>query len=93
MEGFPKIESVENVSSWKKMREEAPQKAENLISEIEGFAEMTYEEKTNTLALLIEKLTENNDNRFIAGFLGQKISQLSEIERHKTQMTKLGMNV
>lgn len=93
MEGFPKIESVERVSNWKDLRAEAPEKAEMLISEIVGFEGMTYEEKTVSLSSLIEKLSENNENRFIAGMIGRKIAQFAEIERHRNEMTKLGMTV
>lgn len=93
MEGFTKVESVERVSDWKDLRAEAPEKAEALISRIVDFEGMTYGEKSAALANLVEKLSVDNGNRFIAGVIGRKIAQFAEMERHITQMSKLGINV
>lgn len=88
MEGAPTNEGLEN-SEWKSLKEEAELKAENLISRIEGYEEMEDSKKMESLKSLLEMLQDDNDNRFVAEVIANKISVDEENLRHTERMSQL----
>jgi hypothetical protein len=60
-------ENVEDFSLYKALKDEAPQKAEELIAQIEGYAGMDLGAKIEALTEKEEELLElDKNNRYIA---------------------------
>lgn len=84
MEGFNFDNTVEHrveKSDYEKLVEDAPGKAQTLISKIEGFTGMEIHEQIDALNALFKTLEEGgNENRYIA----REVSRMcGEIERKK----------
>lgn len=82
MEGFVNqnevtTNNVEDFSLYKMLRDEAPQKAEELIAQIEGYADMDLDAKIEALIAKEEELIEGgNENRFIAKEVARQCEML-----------------
>jgi hypothetical protein len=80
MEGVPqmskevsKVENVEQLSDWRKLRDEGPQHGAEFISRIPGFDTMTSPQKVTALLALMHDLEEENKNRFAAKHVADQI--------------------
>jgi hypothetical protein len=92
MEQF-KPESVENISDWKDLKDQAPAQAETLVQSIVGFDVMSSVEKTATLQALLSGLESDNKNRFVYREISILVERIAEEERHRIQMERLGVRV
>ncbi len=92
MEQF-KPESIENISDWKELREQAKAQAEAFIQGIVAFDVMSSVEKVATLKSLLSELEADNKNRFLYREIAIHIERIEEAERHRVQMERLGVNV
>lgn len=90
MEG-KNFENAENNAEWKKLKDEAPTKATELISKIEGFDSLAYEAQVDALNALLDTLVEDNDNRFVAREVARTLEVIKETERHRIRMGALGV--
>jgi hypothetical protein len=91
--GGTSSESIENLSDWKALKEQAPAQAEALLQDIAGFDAMNISEKIATLQALLSGLEGDNKNRFIYREITIHIERIEEEERHRIQMERLGVNV
>ncbi len=90
MEG-QSFENAERGSDWRERKAEASLKAYALISEILEFDTLSPYEQVGALETLIEELSQNNDNRFIAERIGHKIAVIKEMKRHEESLMSLGI--
>lgn len=90
MEGAPQgNENIESPDRWRELKAEAPARAERLISTIGDFNEKTADEKMVELNALIEELSEDNDNRYVARELSLIAARIGEANRHAEEMMRL----
>lgn len=92
MEGFLKsAEQREEISNWRELKEQAVAAADARILNIEGFNTMSSEEKVWALDVLLDELSEDNENRYIAREVALRGEQLKEVVRHSVRMAELGV--
>lgn len=98
MEGVPKteankVESVENLSEWRELKEQASAQAKELIEAVDNFAEMEDSEQVVQLQGILGDLQTDNENRFIAEVIASQLALTEETIRHAERMEKLGVAV
>lgn len=99
MEGFPKSEalsnkqegSIESLNDWRNLKESAPQQAQELMGEIIGFETMEATEQISALQNLLESLSSDNHNRFVAEAIAVQLSIITENEKFSKRMAQLKM--
>jgi len=92
MEGAS-FENSDKSSNWRKLKSEASEKAYTLIYEIPAFDELSPDEQIQSLETLINVLSFDNSNRFIAERIGHKIAVIQEMKRHEESLTRLGIAI
>lgn len=85
MEGFESISGAD----WRKLKEKTLERADDLISNISGFENMDDAEKIVSLRLLLDHLTEDNANRFVAEDVAIRLSRLIERDRYSRRLLYL----
>lgn len=92
MEGIQKsLENVENLSEWRKLKEDAPQEVDTAIQKIEGFEAMSSSNQISALTTLLHTLENDNKNRYLYGEIVRRIEIIKENERHVAQLRTLEM--
>jgi hypothetical protein len=90
MEGVSNFESGAE-SHWKGLKEQAHERMEQLIGDIAGFDELELSEKILALGELMDKLSENNENRYAAREISLRCEIMKETLRHNVRMQELGV--
>ena len=91
-------ENVEDFSLYKALKDEAPQKAEELIAQIEGYAGMDVDEKIEALTTLLTTLEQRHEDdynkmRFIAKEVARQREMLKAQMTYGHTMRSLGVVV
>jgi len=87
-------ENVEELEEWRMLKDEAPHKAEELIAQIEGYADMDLNLKIEALNAKEEELLEGgNENRFIAKEVARQREMLKAQMTYGHTMRSLGVVV
>jgi hypothetical protein len=85
MEGLESIKT----SNWQKLKEQAPLRASELISEIVDYENMNDTEKIASLRKLLNYLSKDNANRFVYEDIAVRLSILIEKDRYKRRISDL----
>lgn len=96
MEGVPTqkheaMENVENLTDWRESKGRAPEIAEGLIANIDGYEAMAPTEQVAALKETLGGLMADNDNRFVAEAIAHRISFIEEERRHEDRLAQLGV--
>lgn len=91
-------ENVEELEEWRMLKDEAPHKAEELIAQIEGYAGMDVDEKTEALTTLLTTLEQRHEDdynkmRFIAKEVARQREMLKAQMTYGHTMRSLGVVV
>jgi hypothetical protein len=95
MERAPKQEvtdarfEVIEVDGWKQLVEVAPVQAEELIATIDGFDDMEAAEQIAELMMLLKRMKNNNEKRFIAEEIAKRITMLKATKVYGETMDRL----
>ena len=81
---------------WRMLKEKASAEAKDLITAIIGYESMSLEDRASTLDDVIEGLSSNNKNRFVAKELAKEVKAIElmkSIEENSAELGRLGRNV
>lgn len=82
--------NIETLANWRELKTEAPAKAQESIQAIDGYAEMELSEQIQALDTLLEELSEDNKNRFVAREVAYDAALLEEEARHQSRLQQIG---
>lgn len=81
--------NVESFEEWKKLRDEASARAQELIAGIEGFYVMAREAQVAELQRKIDTLSSDNKNRFLAKEVAREQAKIQEQIRHERELMRI----
>jgi hypothetical protein len=82
---------VVEVDGWRQLVEVAPLQAEELISDIDGFAEMSAGGQIAELQMLLERLATNNEKRFVAEEIAKRLTATKATKIYSDTMNRVGV--
>lgn len=83
------MSNVESFEEWKKLRDEAPARAHELIGNIEDFDVMSKEAQVDALQKVLEGLPSDNKNRFLAREVARVQAIIQEHIRHEHELMRM----
>ncbi len=96
MKGMPEmpkgVESAESLEPWRILKREAPQQAKEIMARIPGFSEAEKEKQVAMLDAVIEGLTHDNGNRYIARELSLEHRVIELKHAYEVGMQAIGRN-
>ena len=82
---------VIEVDGWRQLVEVAPLQAEELISDIDGFAQMSAGEQIAELQMLLDRFATNNEKRFVAEEIAKRLTTTKATKAYSETMDRVGM--
>ena len=82
---------VIEVDGWRQLVEVAPLQAEELISDIDGFAQMSAGEQIAELQMLLDRFATNNEKRFVAEEIAKRLTATKATKAYSETMDRVGM--
>ncbi|QQR64642.1 hypothetical protein IPH92_03715 [Candidatus Kaiserbacteria bacterium] len=89
MEGISRVESAENTQMWRELKEQAPEKAKEIIAGISDFETMDADEQCAVLEAHIDKLVDDNKNRYLAKELTRNVLMIRGQNEFDNRMRSL----
>ena len=89
-------EGVEKIEDWRELKKTAPEQFNEFISSLEGYQEMSRQERIDTLEDEMFKLSIDedgnvrNETRFLCQEIAHEIALLDEDERHEQALARIG---
>ena len=82
---------VIEVDGWRQLVEVAPLQAEELISDIDGFAQMSAGEQIAELQMLLDRFATNNEKRFVAEEIAKRLTAIKATKIYSDAMNRVGV--